>query len=198
MSSDIFTALVIFAFVSSVTPGPNNLMLMASGANFGVWRTVPHMLGISCGFGLMVLLVGVGLIRVFDTFPLVYTVLKILSLGYLLFLAWKIAQAQPLGQGRGAARPMTFLQAASFQWVNPKAWSMALTAISLYAPDASLRAFALVAAVFVVVNLPSVMLWAMMGRQLARLLQAPKRLRVFNWGMAALLIASTLPAILPG
>ena len=198
MSNDIFTALVIFAFVSSVTPGPNNLMLMASGANFGVWRTVPHMLGISCGFGLMVLLVGVGLIRVFDTFPLVYTVLKILSLGYLLFLAWKIAQAQPLGQGRGAARPMTFLQAASFQWVNPKAWSMALTAISLYAPDASLRAFALVAAVFVVVNLPSVMLWAMMGRQLARLLQAPKRLRVFNWGMAALLIASTLPAILPG
>lgn len=198
MSSDLFTALVIFAFVSSVTPGPNNLMLMASGANFGVWRTVPHMLGIFCGFGLMVLLVGVGLIRVFDTFPLVYTVLKILSLGYLLFLAWKIAQAQPLGQGRGAARPMTFLQAASFQWVNPKAWSMALTAISLYAPDASLRAFALVAAVFVVVNLPSVMLWAMMGRQLARLLQAPKRLRVFNWGMAALLIASTLPAILPG
>lgn len=122
MSNDIFTALVIFAFVSSVTPGPNNLMLMASGANFGVWRTVPHMLGISCGFGLMVLLVGVGLIRVFDTFPLVYTVLKILSLGYLLFLAWKIAQAQPLGQGRGAARPMTFLQAASFQWVKPGAW----------------------------------------------------------------------------
>ena len=129
-------ALVAFAFVSSITPGPNNLMLMASGTNFGFARTVPHMLGVGIGFMLMVLLVGAGLGGVFELVPGAMLVLKVASTIYLLYLAWRIATAAPLrtADGEGGARPFTFLQAAAFQWVNPKAWTMALTAAAVYLP----------------------------------------------------------------
>ncbi|MDW4498612.1 LysE family translocator [Sulfitobacter sp. D35] len=197
MTIDQLTALVAFAFVSSVTPGPNNLMLMASGANFGFRRSIPHMLGIGIGFTVMVLLVGTGLMQVFDRYPVSYTVLRAASVAYLLWLAWKIAHAAPSGRGAGRPRPMTFLQAAAFQWVNPKAWAMALTANSLYAPDATLWAFALVAGVFGVVNLPSVSVWTVLGQQMARLLINPRRLAAFNWTMAALLVASLYPVLVP-
>ena len=104
MTYDIFLALSLFAFVSSITPGPNNLMLMASGANFGFRRTLPHMLGVALGFVFMLLLVGAGLVRVFEAYPVSYTVLKAVSVVYLLWLAWKIANAAPVsGQARGRA-----------------------------------------------------------------------------------------------
>ena len=197
MTYDLFAALALFAFVSSVTPGPNNLMLMASGANFGFRRTIPHMLGVALGFVFMVLLVGVGLVQVFDAFPLSYRVLKIGSVLYLLYLAWKIAHAGPAGRGAAAGRPMSFLQAAAFQWVNPKAWAMALTAISAYTPDHSLWAILLVGAIFGAINLPSVGSWTLLGQQMARLLTNERRLTLFNWTMAALLVASLYPVIWP-
>lgn len=197
MTADLLTALVLFAFVSSATPGPNNLMLMASGANFGFARTVPHMLGISLGFGLMIVLVGAGLLQVFDRYPVSHTVLRVVSVLYMGWLAWKIAHAAPARDGTAKGRPMTFLQAAAFQWVNPKAWAMALTALSVYSPGATLAAFALVGAVFTAVNLPSVSLWTVMGQQMARVLTSPARLRAFNWTMAALLLASLYPVLLP-
>ena len=118
MTYDLFLALALFAFVSSITPGPNNLMLMASGANFGFRRTIPHMLGVALGFVFMVLMVGVGLVQVFDTFPISYTVLKVVSVVYLLWLAWKIANAGPAEASSDTGTPMTFVQAAAFQWVN--------------------------------------------------------------------------------
>ena len=198
MGLSVLAALLGFAFVATVTPGPNNLMLMASGANYGFARTIPHMLGITGGFTLMVVLVGAGLIGIFDAYPVSYTLLKLASVAYLLFLARKIATAAPPDGKRPDGRPMTFLQAAAFQWVNPKAWAMALTAISVYAPDATLRAFAIVAVVFGLVNLPSVTVWALMGRQMARVLTNPRRLQLFNWGMAGLLVASLYPVLLPG
>ncbi|WP_420005965.1 LysE family translocator [Arenibacterium sp. LLYu02] len=197
MTYDLFAALALFAFVSSVTPGPNNLMLMASGANFGFRRTIPHMLGVAIGFVFMVLLVGVGLVQVFDAFPVTYTVLKVGSVVYLLYLAWKIANSGPAKSGAAAGKPMTFLQAAAFQWVNPKAWAMALTAISAYTPDHTLWAILLVGVVFGAINLPSVGSWTLLGQQMARFLTNPRRLIAFNWTMAVLLVASLYPVIWP-
>ena len=194
MNPDLL-ALAAFAFASSVTPGPNNLMLMASGANFGLARTVPHLLGVALGFTVMIVGVGAGLMRLFDAWPASYQILRAVSLAYLAWLAWRLATAaRPEGPG-ARARPMTFLEAAAFQWVNPKAWAMALTAIALYAPSRSLAAIVLVALVFGAINLPSVSAWAAAGRALRRLLDRPARLRAFNWTMAALLLASTVPML---
>ncbi|MEZ5715557.1 MAG: LysE family translocator [Paracoccaceae bacterium] len=195
MTHDLLTALAGFALVSSITPGPNNLMLMASGANFGFRRTIPHMLGVAGGFVLMVCLVGAGLIRLFDAWPPAHTILTVVSVAYLLWLAWRIAHAAAPKGREAAGTPFTFTQAALFQWVNPKAWTMALTAITLYAPDRSLAAIALVAAVFGAVNLPSVSTWTVLGQQVSRILSSPARLRAFNWTMAALLVASLIPVL---
>ena len=191
MNQTTLAALSAFALVSSITPGPNNMMLMASGANFGLRRTVPHALGVGIGFTLMIVLVGVGLMGLFDLFPVLNLVLKMVSVVYLLWLAWKIAHAAaPDTAGRSRGKPMSFFQAVLFQWVNPKAWSMALTAIALYAPDRNLGAVLLVAVVFGIINLPSTSLWAVMGQLMRRWLSSPARLRAFNWTMAALLVGS--------
>ncbi|WP_425514244.1 LysE family translocator [Aliiroseovarius lamellibrachiae] len=195
MPHDLFTAFVAFAFVSSITPGPNNLMLMASGANFGFRRSVPHMLGIGLGFTFMIVLVGAGLMQIFDAFPVSYTALKVVSVMYLTWLAWKIARAGEPGTGSSGATPMSFLQAAAFQWVNPKAWAMALTAISVYAPGRSMQAVLVVALIFGLVNLPSVSTWTILGQKIRVILTNPTRLRVFNVTMALLLIASLFPVI---
>jgi threonine/homoserine/homoserine lactone efflux protein len=191
MDQTTLAALSAFALVSSITPGPNNMMLMASGANFGLRRTVPHALGVGFGFTLMIVLVGVGLMGLFDLFPILNTVLKIVSVAYLLWLAWKIANAAaPTTYGDARGKPMTFVQAMLFQWVNPKAWTMALSAIALYAPDRNVVAVLLVAVVFGIVNLPSTSIWAVMGQALRGWLSSPARLRAFNWTMAALLVGS--------
>ncbi len=196
MTYEILTALLIFAFVSSITPGPNNLMLMASGANFGFARTIPHMLGVGIGFVVMVALVGLGLMQVFDRFPVAHTVLKVASVAYLLWLALKIARAGAPQDGGTSGTPMTFMQAAIFQWVNPKAWTMALTAITLYAPDRSILTILLVSGAFGAVNLPCVSSWTVLGQQMRRLLTSPARLTAFNWTMAALLVASLYPVLI--
>jgi threonine/homoserine/homoserine lactone efflux protein len=194
MTHDILLALISFAFVTSVTPGPNNLMLMASGVNFGFRRTVPHMLGVSLGHGLMVFLVGLGLSGVFEAVPVSKTVLKVVSVAYMLWLAWKIAHAAAPGEGKVAARPMTFLQAAAFQWVNPKAWAMALGAISNYG-QGGISAVLVVCIIFAGINLPSVSLWAYAGERLRAFLSNPRRLVQFNWTMAALLVLSLWPVL---
>lgn len=196
MTTEILIGLTGFAFVSSITPGPNNLMLMASGANFGFWRTIPHMLGISLGFTLMVFLVGLGLAQIFDAYPVLHNVLKGVSVVYMGWLAWKIANAAPPKQGEAAGTPMTFLQAAAFQWVNPKAWAMALTAVTVYSLGSAVWEVAAVALVFGLVNGPTVSLWTFLGQQMRRVLTNPARLRAFNWLMAALLVASLYPVLL--
>jgi len=194
MPADLFLAFAAFALISSITPGPNNLMLMASGTNFGFVRTLPHMLGVSLGFVLMVLLVGLGLAQIFTHVPMAYTLLKSVCAVYLCYLAWKIATSAPPKAGEARGKPLTFTQAALFQWVNPKAWTMALTAVTAYAPsDAGLLTFVLIAVIFGVINLPSVGLWAVMGVQLRRVLQDPGALRTFNIAAALMLLASLYP-----
>lgn len=199
MTLEIFTALVTFAFVTVITPGPNNLMLMASGANFGFRRSVPHMMGIAIGFPSMVLLVGVGVMQVFDLWTPSYTILKVLSVAYLLYLAWKIANAAPPKEAGAEVegRPLSFFQSAAFQWVNPKAWSMALSAITLYATSRDLTAVLWVAGAYVAVSAVSTTGWTVLGQQMRRLLKNRRRLRVFNWTMAALLVATLIPVVWP-
>lgn len=197
MTYEFLSALGVFAFVASITPGPNNLMLMASGANFGYLRTLPHMAGVVVGFTTMLFLVGVGLIKVFDTVPASYLVLKVVSVVYLVYLAWKIATAAAPGEASAeGGKPFTFLQAALFQWVNPKAWTIGLTAITVYAPSRSLGAILILMIIFTAVTVPSISLWTLVGQQLRSLLTNKLRLRVFNGLMAALLIASLYPALM--
>lgn len=196
MSYEILSALIIFAFVSSITPGPNNLMLMSSGANFGFKQTVPHLLGVGIGFTLMIVLVGIGLMTVFARFPASYQILKLLSIVYLLYLALKIASANTATkQEISDTKPLTFIQAALFQWVNPKAWTMALTAISVYAPTKSLVAVLWIAIVFGLINLPCISSWIVLGQKIQAVLTNPRRMRVFNISMALLLIASLYPTL---
>ena len=195
MTYEILLGLLAFAFVTSITPGPNNLMLITSGANFGFVRTIPHMLGISLGHAFMVFLVGVGIGQLFRIWPVLDTAMKVISVAYMLWLAWKFAHAAAPGAAAAKARPMNFLEAAAFQWVNPKAWAMALGATAAYAPDETPLAYALVALVFCATNLPSVSVWALMGQELRRVLTNPRRLNVFNWTMAGLLVLSLVPVI---
>ncbi|MES2541895.1 MAG: LysE family translocator [Pseudomonadota bacterium] len=195
MTYELFVALLGFAFVTSVTPGPNNMMLLASGVNFGFRRTVPHMLGISVGHALMVFLVGLGLAGIFKAWPAALMALKVASVAYMLWLAWKIAHSAAPGEGRAKAAPMTFLQAAAFQWVNPKAWAMALGAVSAYVVEPSALAYAAVAGTFALVNLPSVSVWAGAGQAVRRWLDRPGRLQLFNWTMAGLLVLSLWPVV---
>ena len=198
MTYELLSGLILFSFVSSITPGPNNLMLMASGANFGFRRTVPHMLGVALGFVFMVFLMGAGLAGIFATYPVTHTVMKFVSVIYMLWLAWKIANAAPVSQSDAKGAPMTFLQAAAFQWVNPKAWAMAVTAISAYTPSQTLGAVAVVGLIFGAINLPSVGSWTVVGQQMARVLTNPRRLVFFNRAMAGLLILSLYPVIAAG
>ena len=196
----LLLALTTFALVSSITPGPNNLMLMASGTNFGFRRTVPHMLGVAIGFTLMIVLVGLGLMQIFATLPAAYTVIKVASVLYLLWMAWHIATAPPPSANpQAAGKPFTFLQAALFQWVNPKAWTMAVTALSAYMPAGDrLTGLLTVACVFGAINLPSVGSWAWMGVQMRRWLSDPVKLRAFNVVAALLLVGSLWPIVAGG
>ena len=197
MSPDVFLALLVFSFVSSVTPGPNNFMLLASGANFGFRRTIPHMLGIAGGFASLLLAVGFGLGAVLTAVPGLHTVLKVAGGAYLLYLAWRIAMSRALGEaGNGKAEPMTFLEAAAFQWVNPKAWVMALTAMAVYTdPAAPFLTVFLVAFAFVIVNFPSVSVWAGFGVALRGFLADPVRLKWFNIAMGIALAATLWPML---
>ncbi|OZB24977.1 MAG: lysine transporter LysE [Pseudomonas sp. 34-62-33] len=197
MSTELLLAFIAFAFVTSVTPGPNNMMLLASGVNFGVCRSFPHMLGISLGFMLLVAAVGLGLGQVFQRLPLLHDVLRYVGAAYLLYLAWKIAQSgAPQSRENAEAKPFTFLQAAAFQWLNPKAWIMAIGAITTYTPqDGFFSNVLLIAALFALINCPSVGLWTVAGSMLRKWLDTPRALRAFNIGMALLLVASLYPIL---
>jgi threonine/homoserine/homoserine lactone efflux protein len=196
MSLDLFLALMLFALVSSVTPGPNNTMVLASGLNFGVRRSLPHMLGIGIGFALMVFLVGIGLGSIFKAYPAIYSVLKYVGAAYMLWLAWKIATSGPVGEAKSAAKPITFTQAALFQWVNPKAWIMAVTANTTYSVVGHpLLSALIVSGAFAISSLPSNATWVMFGAGLRQVLHDPKTLRIFNIGMALLLVASLAPLL---
>lgn len=195
---DFIMPVAIFGVIATFTPGPNNVMITASGVNFGFRRSLPHLMGITIGFAVMNLGVGVGLGRVFETYPHIHIVLKYVSVAYLMFLAWKIATA---GEARGEkkrAQPFTFLQAAAFQWVNPKAWAIAIGAVSTFTTVGGdlFAEVLLISLIIMLVTIPCTGSWAFFGTVISRFLDTPLRLRAFNWSMAGLLLLSLVPAIM--
>ena len=204
MTADQLLALSVFAAVSSGTPGPNNLMILTSGVNFGMKRSIPHLMGITLGFCFMIFCVGMGLQTMFAVIPQLETVLRYVGTAYLLWLAWRIANSGPVGDGKAGAKPMGFWAAAAFQWVNPKAWFMAISASTTYASSAEnaevgskLSQVLLVVLIFGAVNLPLVACWGWFGSAMRRFLQDPKNLKMFNVTMAILLVASLYPIVVP-
>ena len=191
---DVFLALLMFCVVAGVTPGPNNMMLMASGVNYGVRRTLPHLGGVVFGFALMVALVGLGLDAIFRLAPWALPVMRWAGAAYLVWLAWRIANSGAVKEGVAAGRPLGALGAAAFQWINPKGWVMAVSALTTYAVSASYAtSVAVVALTCLVVSLPCSGVWVLFGAAMRRFLADPRRARPFNWTMAALLVASIAP-----
>lgn len=198
-----FLSVLAFAVSMSATPGPNNAMVTASGATFGFMRTWPHMLGVSIGFPVMLVAIALGAGGLLTAYPAIHLVMKVLGAAYLLWLAWRIATAVPAVEGgedkRG--RPLRFHEAALFQWINPKAWMIALGALATYTAvgtDAVLLQVAWLSAIFFVAALLSLMLWTAIGTGAARLLGTARRIRVFNIVLAVLLVASLLPLLREG
>jgi threonine/homoserine/homoserine lactone efflux protein len=194
-----FISALAFAVSMSATPGPNNTMLTASGANFGLRRTVPHMLGVSIGFPVMLVAVALGAGELLRAHPVALAVLRWGGAAYLLWLAWRIATARPAtpeGGGEPAGRPFSFFQAVLFQWINPKAWVIGLAAVltqTTASGAAQIAEAVLLALMFLAVTLITSVFWILIGVGAAHVLRTPRALRGFNVAMAALLVASLLP-----
>lgn len=197
MTFDIFLSLAIFSFVTSITPGPNNIMLLASGINFGLKRTMPHAIGVSLGFFVMLLAVGIGIGALIKSSPIVYNILKYLGALYLLWLAWKTAISHSVEQNSNKqGSPLTLLEAALFQWINPKSWMMAISGITLYtSPQYPYISMLLVSIIFTLINFPCVAIWATFGHSLRERLKNPKILKLFNFIMGGLLALSAISVL---
>jgi threonine/homoserine/homoserine lactone efflux protein len=180
-----------------ITPGPNNVLVASSGVNFGFRATIPHILGISIGYPLMLFIAGIGLAKIFIAVPLIHTILKVVSIVYLLYLAYRIAMSASMGEARSQPQPLSFLQAAAFQWVNGKAWVIALGAVTAYTVVDQTLPLQIVAltAISVVITLGSVSCWTFFGAFMRRYLQTENRRRWFNYTMAVLLVLSILPVL---
>ena len=189
---DFLPSLLMFIVVAAFTPGPNNIMIMASGLNFGLRRSVPHLFGICLGFPLMVTALGFGAGVLFERFSNLHEIIKVFGICYLSYLAWGIAMASPEKNIEGRSRPLSFFQAMLFQWVNPKAWIMATSAIATYTSvgeDITTQLFTIVL-VFFLMAWPSAGTWLLFGTVIHRILKNPIHHRVFNLVMAVLLLAS--------
>lgn len=191
LSLELILAVAAFAFVTSATPGPNNIMLTASGVNFGYRRTLPHMLGIICGMATMNIAVGLGLGAVFIQFPVLQQVLRVVGSAYLLWLAWQLLTFSSLGKAQDGGKPFTFMQAAAFQYVNPKAWVMVISANASFtlAGESYWLSVALIVLAYMVIGMPSISIWAGFGQYIRRFLDDPKILKIFNLVMAVLTAA---------
>ncbi len=194
MSFTVFLSFVLYSFVTSITPGPNNIMLAASGVNFGFKRSIPHILGIGCGFGFMVVVVGLGIGSILSSNVILYECLKIIGIAYLLYLAYKIYHSGAMETDTKQSKPLTFMQAALFQWVNSKAWVMALGAVTTYlAGDSATYWYLILGLTYGLVGIPSTGVWALIGEKLQiLLLHDARRLKLFNITMSLLLVASVL------
>ena len=190
-------AFILFAVSMLFTPGPNNVMLMTSGLNFGINKSLPHLFGVCLGFPSMVVMLGLGLGVIFEQYPIIHDVIKVLGVFYLIYLAWKIAHAKPSAVSGKASSPLTFLQAALFPWVNPKAWVMASTSIAVYTSVAEdlLHQVLLLAVVFVFIGFCSGSTWLFLGKSLKQFLKSDAHRVLFNTVMAVLLVTSVLPVI---
>ncbi|HVY34163.1 MAG TPA: LysE family translocator [Caulobacteraceae bacterium] len=196
LDPQLLGAFAVFACVASITPGPNNAMLMASGANFGLRASLPHMAGVFVGFLLLLIAVGAGLGGLFTAYPVLHQVIGWAGAAYLLYLAVRIALSDKLSTGKGEARPLRFMQAVSFQAVNPKAWASSIGAMTTYAPQTHYLANATaVMVLFSLINIPSIAAWTLFGVAMRRFLDRPAVLRTFNIAMGLLLALSLVPGV---
>ena len=190
MTWDGFVALSLLAMVASFTPGPNNALVAASAVNFGIRKTLPHILGISIGFSLMIFLVGLALGALFEQSVLLRETLRWIGIVLLIYVAYKIATSGGLGSSKSEPRPFTFLEAAGFQWINPKGWSMSVAVTAQFASGSQPVFAALVVSfVFGVLALASTLSWGLLGQGIRRFLTNDVRLKWFNWTMAILILA---------
>ena len=197
ISRELFFAFVLFAAVMFFTPGPNNIMVMASGLLFGFRRTVPHILGVVIGFAFMVGAVGLGFGTVFIAFPVLQTILKYAGAAYLIYLAVAIARSHPTSSTVGMTKPLTFWQGAIFQWVNVKGWVAIIGTITAYAAIASFPLnIVLQVLIFLAMGTASITIWTLFGSALRPVLTSARAVRVFNLAMAALLLASLYPVFM--
>jgi threonine/homoserine/homoserine lactone efflux protein len=194
---ETFLPLLGFVVAGTVTPGPNNLMVLISGANWGLKRTLPHIAGIAGGFPVMIVAVGLGLGAAFEAVPQLHEVLKYVAFAYMLWLAWRIALAGKPEAEAGGARPLTFFQAAAFQWVNPKAWAIVFSGVALFTTEGGSKVLeiGLIAALFGLVCVPNGVVWTLFGSAISRLLADDLWRRRFNWAMAVLLVISVVPTL---
>jgi threonine/homoserine/homoserine lactone efflux protein len=191
------TSLVVFSLIGALSPGPNNIMLMTSGVNFGLRASGPHVAGVWLGVTLVQLLIGAGFYALLQAFPWLYTALHLAALFYLLYLAWRMATATSTASGRNTPHPLTFLQAAAFQCVNPKVWAVGLAAITTFARPDHVRTDVVVIALTIgLVSVPCLVLWTAFGTVMRHALSTPKAVRFFNVAMAILLVLSLLPVLL--
>jgi threonine/homoserine/homoserine lactone efflux protein len=195
---DLFLAVLFFAFSTTITPGPNNVMIMSSGVNYGIKQSVPHWLGICIGFPLMVLLVGLGFGVIFDRYPHLHQLIKILGTAYLIWLAWRIASARPETIATGKSKPFSFLQAALFQWVNGKAWVMASGAVAAFTSVTGVYWYqvVMITLAFLLMAFPCVGIWLVFGAGLKKVLTKPLFQRIFNMFMGFILLLSVVPVII--
>lgn len=195
---ELIWTLVFFAFATSITPGPNNIMIMSSGVNYGVRKSLAHLAGIQFGFLLMLLAVGFGAGLLLQQQPLLHQAINLVGSAYLLYLAWKVARAEPAQIASGNSKPLSFSQALLFQWVNGKAWVMITGAIAAFTSVQGnyWQQLVLIAAVFLVVGLPCSSSWLLFGAGLKRLLTDTSHRRWFNRAMGVMLVFSVLPALL--
>jgi threonine/homoserine/homoserine lactone efflux protein len=192
--NELLGPLMLFAAAVTLTPGPNVVLVTASAANFGFRRTIPQMVGITFGFGTMVLATGLGLAGVVHAEPRLHAALKYVGAAYLLYLAWRIARADAAGAS-ARARPIGFVEATLFTWMNPKAWVSALGAAAAFTTVGGdlMWESAVIAAVLAAFCLISAALWAGFGTVIGRYLADPRARRAFNWSMAGLLALSLIP-----
>jgi len=198
MTYENVTALIGFAFVMSITPGPGNFLLLASGANFGLRKTLPLILGICFGFLTMVFVIGLGFGKILEEYEAIYLGLRVVCIAYVLWLAWKIAHVRSVnGTIETGSTPIGFFQASAFQLVNPKAWAVALiVTVSYTTAENYFVSLVSMIAVFAIVNIPAISVWAIFGTTLRQFLQTEGRVRLFNISMAVLLVAAMVPVVL--
>lgn len=193
---EYYLAVVAFTFVGALTPGPNTIMLMVSGLNHGVRKSVPHYLGVCLGFPLLVLIIGLGMGALFIQYPFIHQGVKIIGVLYLCYLAWKIANAGGSDVSGGTGTPLTFMQAAAFQWVNPKAWAVAASAVAAFTIAGRIpQSIAFIAFACLTTGFITMGLWLVMGASLKMWLGNERRVRVFNITMAVVLLLSIVPMV---
>ncbi len=194
---DNLIPIFLFSVVMTITPGPNNIMILSSGLNFGIRRSIPHLFGIAVGFPVMLVAVGLGLDSVIAKFPYMHNVIKTLGIAYLLYLAYKMFITKKQKQVEQQSKPLSFVQAVLFQWVNPKAWVMIFSGIGVFTSGADIQTTTLVLALsFFIAIFPCNGSWLFLGFQMKKIIKTDLHYKIFNRTMAVILLASVLPSAL--